>query len=388
MIHKLDQMLPHMKRILILLFGIWMSNTYAQKQDILVVGHSLSDAIPEMLKSFGEDQGPEIDYTYTQIIGSPLHYQWSCLRNPSNWPGNFPDGKIYPFYHPDHGLPSGQFEHLILNEGVPRIDNQWGIEETKRFVDSFYVFATEYRSDIAIYLSELWHCLDSGTPTGCHYDEDSNPWRQRLDDDLPMWEKAVDYLNDKYNPNPPMTLIPSGQAMATLYDSIEAGAFPGASSIDQFFDDRIHGNDTVRYLVACVNYAAVTGRSPVGLTNEPKKWWGGSFGFIPEDMANKLQTIAWQTVCSYPHNDISCTTGTDDLNEIFGHIDYDQITSTITVQADKNAWIRVIDVHGRNLLESPLEPGSSQFEITLKSGAYWIALTSGKSRIVQPIIRL
>ena len=85
MIHKLDQMLPHMKRILILLFGIWMSNTYAQKQDILVVGHSLSDAIPEMLKSFGEDQGPEIDYTYTQIIGSPLHYQWSCLRNPSNW---------------------------------------------------------------------------------------------------------------------------------------------------------------------------------------------------------------------------------------------------------------------------------------------------------------
>ena len=92
-----------------------------------------------------------------------------------------------------------------------------------------------------------------------------------------MWEKAVDYLNDKYNPNPPMTLIPSGQALATLYDSIQSGAFPGATTIDQFFDDRIHGNDTVRYLVACVNYAAVTGRSPVGLTNEPKKLVGRIF---------------------------------------------------------------------------------------------------------------
>lgn len=369
-----------MQFLTIIILSLQAINIQSQQEDIFFVGHSLSDYIPEMLESFGEDKGPAIDYGYSQIIGSPLHYQWGCLADPSRWNGNFPDGKIYAFYDPVDGLPTGRYDHLVLNEGVPRLNNEWGIQETYRYVDSFYLYASEYRPDIRLYISELWHCLRSGTPTGCDYDEDSNPWRQRLDDDLPMWESAVDFINDKYQLQTKAILIPSGQALATFYDSIEAGKIQGIQHIDQVFEDDIHGNDTIRYLVACVNYASITKRSPIGLTNQPKRWWGGDFGYISRNLAVQLQTIAWQTVCQYPHNGISChTTGTS-VAQINGLSFYPNPSNgSVWFSVDAGTQIEVFSPDGVLIWRKSVLHGEQLFQLNNPPGMYLIRAQQGKN---------
>jgi len=379
-----------MKYIIALVILFYSSLGKGQVEDIFFVGHSLSDYIPEMLVSFGEDQGPEINYGYSQIIGSPLHYQWGCLADPNRWGGNFPDADIYAFYDPNDGLPTGRYEHLILNEGVPRLNNAWGIQETYRYMDSFYLYATQYRPDIKLYLCELWHCLLSGTPTGCDYDEDSRPWRQRLDDDLAMWESAIDFINDKYQPQPPAILIPSGQALASFYDSIEAGVVDGIHDIHDVFEDNIHGNDTIRYLVACVNYASVTKRSPIGLTNQPKRWWGGNFGEIPTDLALQLQTIAWETVCDYPHNGISCqTTSTSSMNEDIVNIYPNPGKNEWYLETDNPSHLSIFSSEGVEIYQQSIHAGVSVIHIDLSVGTYFFQLKSKgqihvESIVVQP----
>ena len=361
----------------------------AQDHDVFFVGHSLSDAIPEMLVSFGADSGPDFTYTYQQIIGAPLRWQWSCINLPGRWPGDFPDGHVYPFYHPEEGLISGKYEYLILNEGVPRHDNEWGIGETQLYVDSFYRYATEYRPDIQVFICELWHCIESGTPTGCDYDIDTRPWRQRLDDDLPMWEKAVDFLNEKYQPSQPVRLIPSGQALAMLYDSIEAGHIAGVHSIDDVFLDRIHGNDTVRYLVACVNYASLTGESPVGLTNEPKTWWGGDYGEIPPLLANQLQRIAWEAVCRYPKNEVNCETTLIDPREkesdvlkIFPN----PTEATLSVNSHSDGELQLIDLNGQMVLSKLVSSGVSQLRLPGEAGTYILQFIDGDKIEIHKVI--
>ena len=355
----------------------------AQTNRLFFVGHSLSDHIPEMLVGLADSDDRIIEYGYAQIIGSPLRYQWSCLENPGNWPGNFPDGGIYAFYDPDHGLASGDYDQLILNEGVPRLNNEWGIQETYRYVDSFYQYATLYNPDIKVHISELWHCLLSDTPTGCDYDEDSNPWRQRLDDDLPMWESAVDFINDKYSPTFPVRLIPSGQALAALYDSIDAGVLPGISSIDQVFEDRIHGNDTIRYLVACVNYASLTRRSPIGLSHELKNWWGGDFGVIPVNMAKTLQNIAWETVCNYEHNDINCDVTTNSVE-----VDLEDISiypnpgrGEFKIDGAKDHRIRIADIHGSLILKDVLTDDVSTIDLSSQPKGVYILEIFGDNKL-------
>lgn len=357
----------------------------SQDQQLFFVGHSLADYIPEMMISLAESDNQNIDYGYAQIIGSPLRYQWSCLNQPGNWPGNFEDANIYAFYDPTNGLPTGRYDHLILNEGVPRTNDEWGIEETFRYVDSFYQYALQYNPNIQLYLSELWHCLDSGTPTGCDFDVDSRPWRQRLDDDLPMWERAIDFINDKYSPDPPMQLIPSGQALAALDDSIRAGRVQGVSSMDQFFEDRIHGNDSLRYLVACVNYASVMRRSPIGLTHETKTWWGGDFGAIPLAMARQLQNIAWQTVCDYPRNNVDCIVSNTDQQLEQWQVFPNPSGGQIGVIGAQPGQLSIINLAGQEVFSSKI--GSAQsLTLDMDPGVYHIKIQTAQGQLSQLLV--
>ncbi len=310
-LHKYPKISTMLKTTILLLpiFLLFNTTTFAQNDDTntFIVGHSLSDYIGEMVQGLANDaDNKSFDFGYQQILGSPLRWQWQA-RERGDF-DNFPDANIYAYFDPVNGLASGQYDKLILTEGVPRYWHEWSSTKTHQYVDSFYLYATQYRPDIQVYIYELWHCLDSGTPTGCDDDVDSNPWRQRLSDDLPLWESFVDTLNVRHQPTHPAKLIPAGQALARLYDEIEAGNLNGISRIRDVFEDRIHGNDIVRYLVACTFYATLYEQSPSGLTNQLYNWWGGAFGPIPEDIANKLQEIAWKTVCNYYNLDSSCST--------------------------------------------------------------------------------
>ncbi len=286
------------------------NHTTAQQPKTFYVGHSLSDQIPDMVQSLSDDH-PDVDFqwAYQSIPGAPLRWQWD-RKAAQDYTQNPP--QYYAFYDPVGGLPVGDFDVLILTEAVPRYAAI--IDETYAYTDSFYNYALAHNPDIRIYLYEDWHCLLSDTVTGCDYDVSSNPWRQRLDDDLPMWEQVVDTLNTKYPENTPVCLIPAAQGLAMLYDSIYAGAVPDLQQIEDIFSDDIHLNDVGKYYVACIHFAMVHEISPVGLTPQTQVWWGGDFDPPSPQLALKFQELAWEIVNTYPLSCLHNSTTSSDIS--------------------------------------------------------------------------
>jgi len=282
---------------------------FAQSPKTFYIGHSLSDQIPDMLQSLSDDD-PAVNFSwvYQSIPGAPLRWQWD-RKNADDLSENPP--QFYNFYNETDGLPSGDFDILVLTEAVPRYLSI--IDETYEYADSFFNYATLSNPNLRVYLYEDWHCIKSGTPTGCDYDVDSNPWRQRLSDDLPMWESVVDTLNSRYNPSTPVCLIPGGQGLARLYDSIQFGNVPGINSINEIFSDDIHLTDVGKYFIACIHFASIHNKSPIGLTNQTQHWWGGDLGAPSLETALKLQAIAWETVTKYPRSCLANTTSNESL---------------------------------------------------------------------------
>ncbi|MEZ5059221.1 MAG: T9SS type A sorting domain-containing protein [Saprospiraceae bacterium] len=344
-------------RILLLLFLMHMvSSGKAQEVKAFYVGHSLSDQIPDMVKSLADDhQNANFDWVYQSIPGAPLRWQWQRKREDDYEP-NPP--YYYGFYDQDGGLPVGDFDVLVLTESVPRYGNL--IEETYEYADSFFVYAKLYNPEIEVYLYEDWHCILSGTPTQCDYDVDSNPWRQRLEDDLPMWESVVDTLNNRFNPSDPVCLIPAAQGLAHVYDSIYAGAMPGLTSIEDIFSDNIHLNDVGKYFIACVHFSTIFGTSPVGLTNQLQVWWGGDFDPPSPDLALKFQEIAWKVSNEYPKSCIASPVNTFDLikneNDLKFHPNPVNDILTIDNAGDtKSSKTLIFTIYGTQVFESDLK---------------------------------
>ncbi len=266
-----------------------------KKVNAFYLGHSLSDPIIDRIDAM-VDHHEELDFSfrYQTNPGSSLKQSWEIKGK--GYPVNNPFYAGY--YHEQYGLPTGKFDVFVLTESVlRRMDN---IHETYQYADSFYTFAARHNPDIQIYLYEVWHCINSGTPTACPWDVDANTWRPRLDDDLPMWESVVDTLNSRFKPKKPVRLIPGGQGMAALYDAVIAGTVPGVSSLDDLFSDDIHINGIASYFVSCIHFATIYGQSPVGLPNELTSMWGDPFDENPTpEQASRLQEIAWHVVQNY-----------------------------------------------------------------------------------------
>jgi len=293
------------------------SQTGKKNVKAFYLGHSLSDGIPELLWGLTrEDATGNFDYGYQRINGTPLRNQWNQMRRKNHmdyldhtdkemlktFDSTIIDegAHLYRFFDQEKGLPSGEYTHLVMTESVPRyIAEGWGnIEDTYRYVDSFYTYARQFNRAIKPYLYEVWHCINSGTPEGCDHEKATIPFRERLTSDLAMWESVVNKFNSKH-PLQKMQLIPVGQALGHLYDAIERKELPGIQSMRDLFTDAIHVNDTLRYFNACVHYAVLFERSPVGLTNAPKRLTGEPFVTINKEMATRLQTIAWESVQRY-----------------------------------------------------------------------------------------
>ncbi len=297
-------------RVLFLLLIVLSNGLIIKAQDVkaFYVGHSLSDQIPDMVKSLADDHlDVDFDWAYQGIPGAPLRWQWE-RKDADDYVANPPF--YYGFYDEHGGLPVGDFDVMVLTEAVPRYGAL--IEETYEYADSFFVYANLYNPQIKVYLYEDWHCILSGTPTQCDYDVDSNPWRQRIEDDLPMWESVVDTLNARFDPINPVCLIPAAQGLAQVYDSIYAGVMPGLTTIEDIFSDNIHLNDVGKYFVACVHFSTIFETSPVELTNQLQVWWGGDFEAPSPALALKFQEIAWDVSVGYQNSCISSIVSTED----------------------------------------------------------------------------
>lgn len=292
-----------MKRITIIsaMFCLTTSSVSAQTNNTFFLGHSLINFnVPNMVNQLSIASTETFFYDANIGNGASLGWHWN---NPTTGQG--------PQW--DLTLPNGGYENFILTEAVPLVSQlDWG--DTYRFTDSLCSYADQYNPNIQYYLYETWHCNLSGNGstsggggTPCDWDPESTiPWRDRLTADLPKWESIADSINLIHTN--PMLIIPNGQALGRLTDSIESGAVSGFSSFVDLFVDSYHLNNTGNYFVACVVYSVIHGVSPVGLPNQLETEFGNLYTEYPTPaQALIMQEIAWQTVCDYPRDGVDCS---------------------------------------------------------------------------------
>ncbi|UWR16616.1 hypothetical protein [Sulfitobacter sp. M368] len=255
---------------------------------VLMVGHSLfGQDGPDMLENaLGAGSG-EAQVQAQIINGAPLRYNWDHGADAEGV-----DARTV--------LAEGAITHLVLTEALP-LANHVTWSDSGFFARSYTELALAANPAVQVYIMETWHSLKSGTGVAVDHDEGADvPWRSRIDADLPVWEGIVDEVNAGLPSDAPAArLLPAGQAMGRLYDAINAGEVAGVSSISALFSDDIHLNDLGHYFVSQVQYAALTGQSPLGLPGPGKGRWGGDFQTLDPALMAALQQIAWDTVVAY-----------------------------------------------------------------------------------------
>ena len=265
----------------------------AVSESVFHVGHSLvNQDMPTMLDRIAISKNKSHSRTVQNIPGAALAASWITC------PGN-------PYVKcATEELLINPHDILIVTEAIPLLNYLTDYFPNDGIDADSYLYALQYydlqqqtNPGGLVYLYETWHCLTSGTPQGCPFDSnDGNGWRQRLDDSYSDWLSVVDYVNTHKTSGPDMMLIPAGQGMAALNDAVEAGTVPGYSSIDQFFTDDIHLTDIGNYYVALIHYATIYGETPLGAAYELINDFGGAYDSPTAAQAERLQTIAWETV--------------------------------------------------------------------------------------------
>lgn len=255
---------------------------------VLMVGHSLfgTDG-PDMLQG-ALRAGTGDGTVQSQIInGAPLKYNWEQSAGAEGV-----DARSV--------LPEGGTTHLILTEAIP-LENHVKWSDSGVYALAFAGLAISANPQARVYVQETWHSLKSGTGQAIEYDEKADiPWRERLGQDLPVWEQIVaEVAAGNRSDEAQVALIPAGQAMGRLYDEIAAGRIEGLDSIEALFSDDIHLSAMGHYFVAMVQYAVLTGQSPVGLPSDFASRWGQSFDTPQADLARTLQRVAWEAVQAY-----------------------------------------------------------------------------------------
>jgi hypothetical protein len=114
-------------------------------------------------------------------------------------------------------------------------------------------------------------------------------WRGKL-------EAQIDELNKRHEQTS-VFIVPVGDAVNEVRRQIKAKKFPGLDNQVILFRDPIgHGQGHVMALAAYCNFAAIYGRTPVGLKLEERG--------VNDEQHAVLQRIAWETVSKYSHSGV------------------------------------------------------------------------------------
>jgi Ca2+-binding RTX toxin-like protein len=301
---------------------------YDLDSNVLMIGHSLiGPTLPWLIDAAAAAQGGNGRVDAQIINGAPLIWQWE-------------NGASAQGVNARAVLPSGNYDVVVMTEAVPLLNHlTWS--DTTTYVRNYYDLAVASNPDARVYVYETWHSLNSGTGVPVQWDdEDHIPWRQRLDNDIDRWQGIVDDVNAGLAPGQPeVMLIPAGQAMALLYDRIEAGQVPGVSSINQFFSDDIHLNDLGLYFITMVQYSTIFGDDPANLPSQLPLEWGGALGPSSDALADVLQDIAWTAVTSYEGSGVDAGGGGVQLPPDFAP---DALDDTATTDEGNSVAIDVL----------------------------------------------
>jgi hypothetical protein len=357
-----------MKNIILktLILACTFSSSWAQDYDVFSIGHSLVNfEMPKILSGLANSD-PKVKHRHKEQIniGSPLKWNWENIGQ-----GGV-DGKVE--------LATGNYEILVMTEAVPLMNHiNWS--SPWLYGGNFFNVATRANPATQAYLYETWHCKASGTPTGCSYDDhDTIPWRKRLTQDLGKWQSIVDSINLKYPDRKKMLLIPAGQALGALNDTIQAAKAPGLTSISDVYADDIHLNDMGNYFVACVWYATIYKRSPVGLTRDISNEWGTPFKTPSMALATVMQRIAWDVVQKTPGTGVSSVvTLNQNKASLLMPFQFNIQSKMLHIDSKMKGTLSFVDMKGNVLFTQEISAG--QRIISLKdvaAGFYTISLLS------------
>jgi hypothetical protein len=272
--------------------------------DVFAIGHSLNSDIPDMVAGLWaaerERQGADapgglVPFRFKEqfIPGAPLRWQWE-ERDRAKEKRAPLEPQFRGAYFEEFA--KGGWDALVMVDSVPR-----GVSlmpETRDYAARFAREAAAKSPGVRVLIYEPWHCTRSGTPEGCAYDKAETrefTWRERIDKDAPMWDQLVvdlakDLSAEKVDAS--VALIPAARGLGLLADAATRGEVPGFAKIEDFFDDEIHTNPYGKYFVACVHFAVLTGRSPVGLPVDVKDRWGRSYWSTPNWQKKQWPTPA------------------------------------------------------------------------------------------------
>ena len=368
-----------MKRTIItLLLFIGLSALLAQSNKTFFLGHSLINFnVPNFVDKLSVAAGDTFSYDANIGNGATLKWHWT---NPQTG-----QGSIW-----DTTLTKGGYENFILTEAVPLL-NHTNYSDTYRYTDSFCSFANTHNPNIQYYLYETWHCINSGNGSTsgsggypCSWDAGSTVnWRTRLDNDLTHWETIADSINLIHTK--PMLIIPGGQAMARLSDSIDSGYVPGLDSVFELFTDEHHLDLRGNYFIACVMYSVIHGQSPIGLPNRLTSQYGTLVSVYPTPaQARAFQEIAWQTVCDYQRDGVSCspTSISKNLPNITVNIYPNPSNGIFTLTSNKNIkHIEVMNIQGKKVFNQA--DISKEIQLNhLPKGIYFISIYTNENQMV------
>ncbi len=368
-----NQLTMYKKISSFIIIMFFLSKIYAQ-ENTFFLGHSLVNFnLPNMVNKLSIAGGKTFDYKLNIGNGAGLQMHWT---NPHS------AGSQAHWW--DTTLNKGGFDNFILTEAVP-LKGHLIWNNTYRLADSFYRFAKQYNPNIKVYLYETWHCINSGLPLGCDWDDDDTiAWRNRLSLDLPLWEGIADSVNLLHTDD--MLIIPAGQAMARLYDSIIGGNVPGITTLQQLYSDDIHLLNLGNYYIACLMYGIIHEESPLGLPNQLTDEWGTPYVSFPTtNQAQVFQRLAWQTICAYQRDGVSCSpSSVNKLVEKNYKIFPNPSNGKINIQVKTPSSISIYNCLGATVFESKNELSCA---INLSQrGIYFIKIKNEKGIFAEKIV--
>lgn len=261
--------------------------------DAFLLGHSLLNfEMPYMLRRFVEASA-ELTLGYDIAVGpgANLQFQWN---NPGNAGGD----------NPSVFLQAGPYDILVLTEATP-IANQ--IVDAASATNALNFIGLAYAENAAVkpLFYEVWDGNgDGGDPVA----PDLPAWRFTVDENRKVYEEILEDINTGH-PGETVRLIPGGQAIGALYDAALALEIPSFTTADIFIDTDGHLTDTGNYFVACVFFATIYQRTPVGLPATVLGASDAAFDPISAPTAAALQALAWRVVQADPLSGVDAEAG-------------------------------------------------------------------------------
>lgn len=375
----------HMLRALLipcffLVFASFSTHSKAQSvsRSVYFVGHSLCNTdMPSMITALAQDAGVGYNYNYQLIWGACLKQNWD-LHDSTGVVGT--DSWVE--------LPTGNYDRLILMEGVP-LDLFYapnGIvpgcdTRTSEVAGWFYDMARQGNSALRAYITEPWN----------EFDRSSANWLQEWKDtnqvQVPLFEQVQSEMAADHPHHPPVCRVPLRQAIEAVVDTIIAGNMPFLTHPFQVFDTTadpdplytFHANHIGQYLSALVHFTSIFDMSPVGLTHQTYDGGGAPFPAPEPATALKLQEIVWEVYQGFAD---TCTflVGVEAPVTAAPQLDIWPNPSQGAVHISGLGDLRIFDLQGRIVLQRSLQ---GEMRVALPTGMYVLQLQDATGIVTQ-----